>query len=103
MKRQLLREFTYGMLVLLVGLITPLQAGMVVTDADREWVRRVSEEQALETVADANTLDVLDYRNQTGNTQWKKLGPGLAIMITTDLVQSSLSESGKIKVVERNL
>ncbi len=89
------------LLALLIGIGAPAQAGQVITDADREWARKIADEQALDAVTAPNTLAVLNYRNMTENPQWQNMGQGLAIMITTDLVQSSLSESGKINVIER--
>ena len=96
------RKYTYWVIILMVGWVTPLQAGQVVTDADRVWAKQAAEERALETVAAPNTLAVLYYHNKSGNPDWDVLQKGLAIMITTDIVQSSLVQSGKVQVIERS-
>lgn len=94
-------KITCWLLSVLIGIVTPIQAGQVITDAHRTWAKEAAEERAMNTVAAPNSLAVLYYRNMTGISQMVNLEMLIPVMIITDLVQSSLVQSGKVTVVER--
>ena len=80
-----------------LGSISFAQAGQVVTDRDRTWVRQaVEQEHALKSVIEPNTIAVLYFHNKTDLPKLNPLQKGLALMLMTDL--SSIKE---IKLVER--
>lgn len=88
-----------GVLVFLSVLLPSalLWAGHVVTDEDREWAREaLKREAALKGVASTNTVAVLYFRNETGDSAIDPLSKGLALMLISDL-----SQVPGLKVVER--
>ncbi len=88
-----------GVLVFLSVLLPSalLWAGHVVTDEDREWAKEaLKREAALKGVASTNTVAVLYFRNETGDSAIDPLSKGLALMLISDL-----SQVPGLKVVER--
>ncbi len=70
-------------------LLSSAQAGHVVTEKERRWARQaLAREAALDTTRmPANTLTVLYFTNQTGQTVLDPLEKGLAYLLITDLAK----------------
>jgi TolB-like protein len=89
-----------GMLLAIITLQAPLQAGQVVTDVQRQWARQaLKNENSMQgkiTAPQENTLAVLYLHNKSGRPQWNILQKGLAVMLISDLARVE-----KIQVVER--
>ncbi|MCU0576603.1 MAG: CsgG/HfaB family protein [Desulfobacterota bacterium] len=74
-----------------------LQAGQVITDAERQWAAKaVQQEQTMEAAPAANTVAVLAFQNRSTNPELTPLQKGFAFLLMTDLAQVQ-----GINVVER--
>ncbi len=72
-------------------------AGQVVTDQEKDWAKRViKEEGVLKAPPSRNTLAVLNFKNQSGQTDLDPLQKGMALMLITDL-----SQVKEVQVLER--
>ncbi len=72
-------------------------AGQVVTNQEKEWAKKViKEEGALKAPPSRNTLAVLNFKNQTGQSELDPLQKGVALMLITDL-----SQLKEVQVLER--
>ena len=87
-----------GILICLgLFLSAPSWAGQVVTKQDKQWAKKViQEEGALKAAPAKNTLAVLYFKNQTEQSELDPLQKGIALMLITDL-----SKVKDLQVVER--
>lgn len=86
-----------GLFFLCAATISSALARQVVTEEDREWAKKVVEqEKTLKTKALPNSVAILYFNNKTPQAVLKPLEKGLAIMLMTDL-----SKIGGLQIVER--
>jgi len=89
---------TIATLVLIIPFfVVSARAGQVVTKEDKTQAQAIiRNEKILQPTATSNTVAVLYFRNQTGNSDLDALQKGIALMLITDL-----SKVESLQVVER--
>ncbi len=85
-------------LALLCAFLVPwVDAGQLVSPADREWAKKaVAEEKSLSAPAGKNTVAVLYFRNGTGDPSLDPMRKGIPLLLITDL-----SGVSALSVIER--
>jgi TolB-like protein len=96
-----LKRILYAVFFTFIGtfsfLISSSWAGQVVKEEDKIWAQEIiQKEKTLKTPEANNTLAVLYFNNQTGQSELDPLQKGIAILLITDL-----SKIDRLQVVER--